>query len=144
MAIDQSRYTKARGQVNSDHLSKQAANERGRFLSQKRGARQRSDATRSFGRQQSGFMQNAASRGLTGGGVRSGAFQSALKRRVGDHTRYMGRMADDFGTEQREFDFASANIDRQREQALLAIEERKQNEIAMQALMLQAYKPLYS
>jgi len=88
-------------------------------------------------------MQNAASRGLTGGGVRSGAFQSALKRRVGDHTRYMGRMADDFGAEQREFDFASSNIDRQREQALLAIEERKQNEIAMQALMLKAYAPIY-
>jgi hypothetical protein len=143
MAIDQSRYTQQRGQVNSDHLSKQAANERGRFLSQKRGNRQTADATRGFGRSQRGFMGNQASRGLTGGGVSSGVFQRQLQQRVGDHTRNMGRLADDLGEEQRGFDINSGNIDRMRNQALLQIEQDRASEIAMQALQLKALKPLY-
>jgi hypothetical protein len=143
MAIDQSRYTRARGQANSQHLSMQAANERGRFLSQRRGTRDRSDATRTFGRQQAGFMNSGAQRGLTGGGVRSGAFQQALQQRVGDRTRSMGRYEEDYATQQREFDFNSGNIDRQRDEMLLQIEEDKQREIAMSALQLKALKPLY-
>ena len=143
MAVDQSRYTRQRSEVNQDHLAKQAANTRGRFLAQSRGNRQTSDAKRTFGRSHEPFVSSHARRGLTGGGVRSGAFQNALRQRTGDHVRKMGRMASDQAAELRQFDLNSGNIDRQRDEALRAIEEQRQREIAMAALNLRALKPLY-
>lgn len=143
MAIDASKYTRARASVNEDHLTKQASNERGRFLAQKRGNRQRADSRRNFGRQQAGFMESSARRGLTGGGVKSGAFQQALRQRTGDYTRQVGRFEDDAAEQQRGFDMSAAALDRQRDQMLRQIEEDRQREIAMAALQLKALKPLY-
>ena len=143
MAIDSSRYTAKRSEVNQDHLSKQAANTRGRFLAQQRGNRSTSDATRSYGRSHEPFVSNYAKRGLTGGGVKSGAFQSALRQRTGDQVRKMGRMAGDQAAELRQYDINSGEIDRYRNDALAQIEEDRQREIAMAALSLRALKPLY-
>jgi len=143
MAIDQSRYTQRRSDVNQDHLSKQAANTRGRFLAQQRGNRQTSDTTRTFGRSHEPFVSNHARRGLTGGGVRSGAFQNALRQRTGDHVRKMGRQAGDQAAELRQYDLNASNIDRHRDDQLRTIQEDRQREIAMAALNLRALKPLY-
>lgn len=143
MAIDQSRYTKQISGVNQDHLAKQAANTRGRFLASSRGNRQTADTTRQYSRGHEPFMSEHARRGLTGGGVRSGAFQKALRQRTGDNVRKMGRLASDQAMEQRQFDLNAGNIDRFRDDALRDIESQRQREIAMAALNLRALKPLY-
>tara|TARA_R110000764_G_scaffold64200_1_gene135238 strand:- start:475 stop:909 length:435 start_codon:yes stop_codon:yes gene_type:complete len=143
MAIDAGRYTRQRSSINEEHLSKQAANTRGRFLSQQRGNRDTSDAKRSYGRSHEPFMGQYAKRGLTGGGVRSGAFQKALRQRTGDNVRNVGRMASDQAAEQRSYDVQGANIDRYRKDALRSLEEKRQQEISLAALSLQALKPLY-
>ena len=143
MAIDQSRFTKRKSDVNSTHVSQQAANTRGRFLAHTRGTRQKADTKRSYGRSHEPFVANHAQRGLVGGGVRSGAFQKALQQRTGNYVRGAGRLESDLASEQRNFDLNSSNIDKQRNDALRAIEDDRQRQIAMAALNLRAMKPLY-
>lgn len=138
MALDTSVYDARRRSANDQHAASLATNERGRFLSQRRGIVRQGNFRRDFGRGQGAFMGNAARRGLVGGGVRSGTFQRSLNRRVGDFTRDLGEMQSDFSHEQQEFGFNASAIDRERDRMLADIEYDRQKDIAMAALNIKA------
>lgn len=143
MALDTSRFEAGRRQINDEYAGKQAANEFGRFVGQQRTNRQIGDFKTDFGRGQGRFMGGMARRGLTGGGVRSGAFQQALQQRAGDYTRDLGRMQQDQGMALQQSQLESANIDRWRNDALADLEAQKQREIALAALNIKAIKPMF-
>lgn len=142
MAVDMSRFEGRRRAIGDEYAGKKVAADFGRFTSQQRFARDKSDYTRSFRRGQSGFMNNFAQRGMTGGGVRSGAFERALSNRVGDFQRNMGRMEVDQQQASQGFDLQNAQIDAWRNSALADLEMEKAREIAMAALNIQAIRPI--
>ena len=142
MAVDTSKYEAARRGVNDEYSAKRVAADYGRFTSQQRFKRQKSDYGRSFRRGHGNFMGGFASRGLTGGGVRSGGFQRAIQQRVGDYTRGLGRMEADNQQSLNMYDQQNAQLDAWRRSALADIEMRKQAEIAQAALNLKAIRPL--
>ena len=143
MAIDTSKYEARRRTVNNDWSGKKAANEFGRFTSQQRYTRNKGDLTRDFSRSQNPFMGSMAQRGLTGGGVRSGAFQQALSRRVGDYTQAQGRLGEDYANQARSYDMQGAELDRWRTDALAELEAEKAAEIATAALNIKALRPMF-
>lgn len=143
MAVNLSKYESKRRGVNDQYSGQKAANDFGRFTSQQRFGRQKTDFTKSFGRSQDPFMGGMARRGLTGGGVRSGAFQQALSRRAGDFTEGVGRINQDWGQEAQQFDRTDGQLDSWRQQALADIQAEQANEIAMAALNIKALRPLF-
>lgn len=143
MAVNTAQYESGRRDVNKQHGAQSAANEFGRFTSQQRFSRQLGDYKRDFGRGQSAFMGNQASRGMTGGGIQSGGFQQALSRRAGDYAQNLGRMNLDASQDNQKYSMNQANLDQWRTDSLADIENAKTNEIAMTALNIQALKPLF-
>lgn len=142
MAVDTSRYEGARRGVQDEYAAKRVANEFGRFTSQQRGQRALGDYTKGFKRQQGQFMGGYAQRGLTGGGIRSGAFQRALQNRVTDYSTGLGRMKQDMDWQQKQYDMADAQLEAWRKAALADIDMQKAQEIALAALNINAIKPI--
>lgn len=143
MALNTSIYESQRRSVNDTHAANQATNAYSRTLSQQRGNRNVADFKQSFGRSQPGFTSSWGRRGLTGGGVQSGAFQGALQRRVGDYTRDLGRMQTDMAQNNQQYQMQGARFTQERQNALAEIEARKQAEIAQAALNLTALRPYF-
>ena len=140
--IDFSRYEAGRRGIMDEYAGKRAANEFGRFTSQQRFKRNKDDFNRGYRRGQAGFMNNWAQRGLTGGGVRSGSFQDALRRRTTDYTRGLGRMEQDQRWAEMGYDQGDAQIEQMRINALNDLEMAKQRDIAMAALNINALRPI--
>lgn len=143
MAIDFSRYEKARRGVNQTHGAQSAAGEFGRFIGNQRSARDQGDYRTNFSRTQDPFMGGMARRGLTGGGIQSGTFQHAMSQRATDFAQGQGRMVEDQANMNRQWDFGQANLDSQRQDALADIQQQEAAEIAAAALQIKALKPLF-
>lgn len=142
MAVDVSRFEGRRRAIGDEYAGKKVAADFGRFTSQQRGSRQLGDYRRNFQRGQGSFMNGFAQRGLTGGGVRSGAFQRSLSNRLQDFQRGEGRIRQDMQMADQRWDLENARIDAWRQNALADLEMEKQREIAMAALNIQAIRPL--
>jgi hypothetical protein len=143
MALNTSVFERQRRAINSRHASESANNQYTQFLSQQRGNRQIGDFKRNFERQQPSFTARWGQRGMTGGGIRSGAFQQQLQRRLGDYTRDLGRMQTDLTQAQQQGQLQQAKLDAWREEAFAMQEADKAAEIAQAALNLKAVKPYF-
>jgi hypothetical protein len=134
-------YEASRRRINDDRTRDLAANEFGRFVSQQRANRGMSDLQRSFGRAMPKFGASFGQRGMAGPGARSGVFQNALQRFVGDHTRTMGFARQDLTNEMSQFDMQGATIQGAHQRALAELEMQRQAEIANAAMQLNALRP---
>jgi len=135
-------YERQRGDVEYKYGTDSATNAYGRFLGQQRYERQTSDAQRAYGRAYPGYKANFGQRGLSGGGINSGAMKRSMGNFVGDYQRDYTRAAQDQTLANQQFDLGQANLDQWRQQALQGIETDKANEIAMAAQNLQQLKDL--
>jgi hypothetical protein len=143
MALNTSVFERQRRSINSRHASESANNQYTQFLSQQRGNRQIGDFKRGFERQQPSFTARWGQRGMTGGGVQSGAFQQSLQRRLGDYTRDLGRMETDLASQLQQGQLNQGRLDAWREEQLAQLEADKAAQIAQAALNLKAVKPYF-
>jgi hypothetical protein len=74
-----------------------------------------------------------AQRGLTGGGLKSGSFNQAMQRYMGDYTRSYGEAQNDLTESLRQFDLNQAQATVNRDNALAQIDLDKAREIAFAA-----------
>lgn len=135
-------YERQRGDVEYKYTTDSTTNAYGRFLGQQRYERQTADANRAYGRAYPGYKANFGQRGLSGGGVKSGAMRHSMNNFVGDYQREYQRAAQDQTLANQQFDLNQANLDQYRQQALQGIETDKANEIAMAAQNLQQLRDL--
>ena len=91
MALDTSIYERRRRDVNADYTDRAATNAYSRFISQQRGERGIQDYTQSFSRNTPKFTAGFGKRGLTGGGVKTGIYQNAMKNYLGDYNQNLNR-----------------------------------------------------
>jgi hypothetical protein len=141
MAIDPSIYERQRRNVNETWGNTSANNAYSQFLASQQWDRSRADATQGFKRSFPKFSASFGQRGLSGGGVRSGTMQSAMRRFVGDHNQTMGRMQQDQNQQNQQFTLGQSQLDQWRMGALQDIEADKQAAIAQAALNLKALNP---
>lgn len=144
MAIDTSVYERQRRGIEEDYSSKSAINAYSRFLSQQRGERGITDYTQSFKRSMPKYTASYGRRGLTGGGVRSGVYQNAMRNYLGDYNQNLNRMYADQTTEGRQYDLTEAQLTAARDRSLADMETDKAKEIALAASYLSALKPQFT
>ena len=127
--------------IHQDFAAKQAANTFSRTLSQQRGSRQQADFRQGFQRSLPKFTGSFARRGMTGGGIQSGVFQNAMRNYVGDYTRDLGRMQEDYFIQDQQFGFDQARFTAERDNALADLAAQKAALIAQTAQQIAALKP---
>ena len=81
-----------------------AQNAYGRFLSQQRGERRLSDVSRTFNQSDPSYKSKFGQRGLTGGGIRSGAAKRSMGNYLGDYARDYGRAQQDITQDLQQYD----------------------------------------
>jgi hypothetical protein len=138
---DNAGYTAEAADLQYRYNTDKNANAYGRFLSQQRGSRALGDMSRQFGRQLPGYKAQFGQRGLSGGGIRSGAMARSMRNMLGDYSTDYGRAQQDALEEARQYDFNSSNLDAQYNNSLAALEARKQAEIANAATALEMIRP---
>jgi hypothetical protein len=141
-APDYGGYERRKGDVEYKYGTDSTTNAYGRFLGQQRYERQSGDAMRAYGRAYPGYKANFGQRGLSQGGINSGAMQRSMGNFVGDFQRDYTRAAQDQTLANQQFDLQQANLDQYRQQALQGIETDKANEIAFAAQNLQMLRDL--
>ena len=144
MAIDTSVYERQRRGITEDYGAKSATNAYSRFLSQQRGERGINDYTKSFQRSVPSYTAKYGRRGLTGGGVKTGIYQNAMRNYLGDYNQNLNRMYADQASEGRQYDLTEAQLTAARDRALADMETDKAKEIAMAATYLSALKPQFT
>jgi hypothetical protein len=135
-------YTRDKADVNYKYGQDSTTNAYGRFLGQQRFERNVGDANRQFGRQYAPKKASFGQRGLSGGGINSGAMQQSMGRFVGDYGRDVGRAYQDQTLSNQGYDLQQANLDQWQERALQDIETRKANDIAWTAQNITALRDL--
>ncbi len=135
-------YERQKADVDYQYGSDSATNAYGRFLSQQRGRRSLGDMSRSFGRQTPKQVSSFGQRGLSGGGITSGAMNQSMRNYVGDYARQYGRQQQDNTMELQQYDLNQANMDAWRQQSLAGIEAQKANDIAAAAENLEYLREL--
>lgn len=135
-------YERQTADVNYKHSQDSITNAYGRFISQQRGSRNLGDLSRGFGEQLPSYKSSFGQRGLSGGGVKSGAMQQSMNRYVGDYSRQYGRMQQDNTMELQGFDLNQANMNEYRQQSLAGIQSQKAREIADTAASLEAIRQI--
>jgi hypothetical protein len=135
-------YERQKGDVEYKYGTDSVTNAYGRFLGQQRYERQSGDQMRQFGRAYPNYKANFGQRGLSQGGINSGAMQRSMGNYVGDFQREYARGAQDQTLANQQFDLQQANLDQYRQKALQGIETDKANEIAMAAQNLQMLRDL--
>jgi hypothetical protein len=133
-------YERQRGDITYKYSQDAATNAYGRFISQQRGQRTLGDMSQAYGRAYPGYKAQFGQRGLSGGGVNSGAMQRSMNQYVGDYARDYGRAQQDQTAELQQYDLQQRNLDQWRNQALQDIETQKAQDIANAALNLQYWK----
>ena len=141
-APDYGGYTRKRADVDYDYGNQSTQNAYGRFLGQQRFERNVGDMGRSFGRQYAPNKATFGQRGLSGGGINSGAMRQSMGRFVGDYARDVGRQYQDQTLQNQNYDLQQANLDQWRQRALQDIETQKANEIAWTAQNLQQLREM--
>ena len=136
-APDYGNYTRQKADIDYDYGTQSTQNAYGRFLGQQRFERNVGDMGRSFGRQYAPQKARFGQRGLSGGGINSGAMQQSMGRFVGDYARDVGRAYQDQTLQNQGYDMQQANLDQWRQQALQSVETQKANDIAWTAQNLQ-------
>jgi putative heme degradation protein len=136
VAIDESIYEAQRRSVTNRYSQQAATNALGRFVSQQRGDRGIADYQRDYRRQMPNYTASYGQRGLTGSGVKSGVYNTAMRNFVGDHGQNLNRMYADQQTEANQYDLNMANYESEKQMALADIEATKAREIANAASYL--------
>lgn len=132
-APDYGGYTRRTADVENQYGTQATTNAYGRFLGQQRFERNTGDAKRQFGRSYAPRKATFGQRGLSGGGINSGAMKESMGRYVGDYARGQQRAGQDQTLANQQYDLQQANLDQWRESALQDIETQKANEIAWTA-----------
>ena len=135
-------YERQKADTEYKYSSDSVANSFGRFISQQRGQRDMGDMSRSFGRQMPQYKASFGQRGLSGGGIKSGAMQQSMQNYVGDYSQQYGRQQQDLTSQLQGYDFNQQNMDAWRQQSLAGIESQKANDIAGAAQNLEYLREL--
>lgn len=135
-------YERRKGDVEYKYSADSATNAYGRFLGQQRYERQNADSSRAFGRAYPGYKASFGQRGLSQGGINSGAMRHSMSNYVGDYQRQYQQAAQDQTLANQNWDMQQANLDQYRQTALQGIETDKANEIAFAAQNLQQLRDL--
>ena len=135
-------YEQRRRSVNEQYGADSANNAYARFLSQQRGDRDLATATRGFKRGFEGFRAQGAQRGLTGGGMQSGAMRRAMGNYLGDYTRTYGETQQDLTDSLRQFDMNQAQMTASKDNVLADLELEKAREIAFAAQNIEQLRGL--
>ena len=135
-------YERQRGDIENKYATDTATQAYGRFLGQQRYDRGAADMTRNFGQSYAPQKSRFGQRGLSGGGIRSGAMQQSMGRFVGDYQRDYTRAQQDQTQANQQYDLGQANLDQWRQKALQGVEDDKANEIAWAAQNLQQLREL--
>ena len=141
-APDYGGYERRKGDIEYKYGTDSTANAYGRFLGQQRYDRSSGDMTRGFERSYAPTKSRFGQRGLSGGGVRSGAMQQSMGNYIGDYQRDYTRAAQDQTQANQQYDLQQANYDQWRQQALQGVETDKANDIAWAAQNLQQLREL--
>lgn len=141
MAADLSPYIGQENAVRNDFAAKSAANAFSRNLGQQRGSRNITDFRQGFKRQLPQFTASFGQRGLSGGGIRSGVMQGAMRNFVGDYTRDLGRAQEDNFNEMQQYDFNQSRFQAERDRALADLQAQKAATIAATAAQIAALRP---
>lgn len=141
MSVDLSPYLQQENSVRNDFAAKSAANAFSRTLAQQRGDRQMNDFRMGFRRQLPSFTSSFGRRGMTGGGINSGVYRNAMQNYVGDYTRNLGQMQQDYSGQLQQFDFDQQRFVAERDNALANIAAQKAAMIASTAQQIAALKP---
>jgi hypothetical protein len=141
MAADLTPILGQENAVRQDFAAKSAANAFSRNLGQTRGSRNLSDFRMGFKRQLPSFTSSFGRRGLSGGGIRSGVMQGAMRNFVGDYTRELGRREEDNFNELQQYDFNQSRFQAERDRALADLAAHKAALIANTAAQISALKP---
>jgi hypothetical protein len=139
--MDSAGYESQRRNISDQYTRDSAANQFGRFVSQQRSNRNLGDYQRNFARSYPKFNAQWGTRGMTGGGVRSGAFKGAMQQYVGDYSRGLGHMQQDQANDMQGFDMQQANMEAARQRALADLQMQQQREIAEAAVNIMALRP---
>jgi len=135
-------YERQKGAAEYKYGTESASNAYGRFLGQQRYERQTADSSRAFGRAYPGYKANFGQRGLSQGGINSGAMNRSMGNYVGDYQRQMQQGAQDQTLANQNWDMQQANLDQWRQTELQGIETSKANDIANAASNLQWLKEM--
>ena len=141
-APDYGGYQRQKADVDYKYGNDSTQNAYGRFLGQQRFERGIGDKKRQFGRQYAPNKASFGQRGLSGGGIDSGAMQQSMGNYVGDYGRDVGRDYQNQTLGNQQYDLQQANLDQWKEQSLQGIETQKANDIAWTAQNITALKEL--
>ena len=141
-APDYGGYERRKGDIEYKYGTDATTNAYGRFLGQQRYERGAQDAQRNFGRSYAPYKASFGQRGLSGGGVTSGAMRQSMGNYIGDYQRDYTRAMQDQTLGNQQYDLQQANLDQWRQQALQGVETDKANEIAWAAQNLQMVRDL--
>lgn len=133
-------YEYRRRGVENRYTQDSATNAYGRFLSQQRGQRGLSDTTRNFERGYSPLAASYGARGLSGGGVNSGARQQAMANYVGDYYTNYGRQQQDLAGALQGYDLDQGLRDSWRQEELMNIELDRSRSMSESAQRLDALR----
>lgn len=140
-APDLSPFLNQENAARSNFAGQSAQNTFNRGRTRAIGNRNVADFRQGFQRQLPSFSAAWGQRGLTGGGVQSGAFGRAMQNFVGDYTKDLGRMTEDqFGQDQ-QYDFNQARFTADRDSAMTDIATRKAQLIAQTAQGIASLRP---
>lgn len=144
MAVpDTGYYEASRRSVNDQYGTDSTMNAYGRFLSQQRGSRSLGDTTQNFKRGYAPMRSQYGQRGLSGGGLRSGAMQGAMQRYVGDYYQNYGRQAQDVTQDLQGYDLNQARLNSWRTSSMADLDLQQAQEIARAAENIEALKQYY-
>jgi len=144
MAFDPSIYEAARRNLLAQFTQQAAMNAYRQYLSRAQAQRDIEDYTRrAFGPTATGGLgevprltSSYARRGLTGQGVRSGAYANALNEYARRRAQTMGRAREDLASSMRGYELAETGARSEYEQGLADLERSKARQIAEDAQSL--------
>lgn len=136
-------YEASRRSINDQYGTDSTMNAYGRFLSQQRGSRSLGDMTQGFQRGYAPMRSQYGARGLSGGGLRSGAMQGAMQRYVGDYYQNYGRQAQDITQGLQQYDLEQARLNSWRTRSMADLDLQQAQEIARAAQNIEALKQYY-
>lgn len=134
-------YAREASDLQYRYNTDRATNAYGRFLSQQRGSRNLGDFSRDFNRSLPNYKAGFTHRGLAGGGIQSGVMQRSMGNYLGDFARNYGREQQDITQGLQNYDLQAGQMDAAYNNSVLALQQRKQGDIANAALAIQALRP---
>ena len=141
-APDYGGYERRKGDIEQKYATDTTTQAYGRFLGQQRYDRNAADMSSSLGRSYAPTKSRFGQRGLSGGGINSGAMQQSMGRFVGDYARDYTRAQQDWTQQGQQYDLQQAQADQWRQQALQGVDTDKANDIAWAAQNLQQLREL--